>query len=155
MTHSSSNILPTMHSLTSVEPTLHATPDIDEFWKLETIGITSPGKIREDVAVMEHVKNTAMKVDRRYQVTWPLINEDIKPPENYELGLGRLKSLYRLLAEDSELLKRYGNIIKDQLSKSIIEEMKRSMRTRKKRRINITFHIMRSLHQTETLPKFA
>ena len=72
---------------------------------------------------MEHAKNTAVKVDGRYQVTWLWINEDIKPPENYELSLGRLKSSYRLLAEDSELLKRYGNIIKDQLSKSIIEEI--------------------------------
>ena len=31
MTHSSSDILPTMHSLTSVETTLHAPPAIDEF----------------------------------------------------------------------------------------------------------------------------
>ena len=121
MTHSSSNILPTMHSLTSVEPTLHATPDIDEFWKLETIGIMPPGKIREDEAVMEHFKNTAVKVDGGYQVTWPWINEDVKTPENYELSLGRLKSLYRHLAEDPELLKKYDN--KDQLSKSIIEEI--------------------------------
>ena len=69
MTHSSSNILPTMHSLASVEPTSHVPPDIDEFWRLETIGIMPPGKIKEDDTVMEHFKNTTVKVDGRYQVT--------------------------------------------------------------------------------------
>ena len=126
MTHSSSDIISTIHSLTSVERSLHAPPDIDEFWKLETIGITPPGKIKEDDAVMEHFKNTAVKVDGRYQVTWPWIDEDVKPPENYELSLGRLKSLYRRLVEDPELLKKYDNIIEDQLSKSIIEEINES-----------------------------
>ena len=123
MTRSSSNILPTMHNLTTVEPSLHAPPDIDEFWKLETIGIAPPGKIREDDGVMEHFKNTAVKVDGRYQVTWPWINEDVKPPENYELSLGRLKSLYQRLADNPDLLDKYDDIIKDQLSKNIIEEI--------------------------------
>ena len=144
MKHSSSNILYTMHSLTSVELnktndlilnftpenvtqhsriTLHAPPDINEFWMLETIGITPPGKIREDDSVIEQLKNTEVKVNGRYQVTWPWINEDVKPLENYELSLRRLKSLYGRLVEDPELFKKYENIIKDQLSKSIIKEI--------------------------------
>ena len=55
ITHSPSNILPNL----TTEPTLHGPPDIYEFWKLETIGITPPGKIREEDGAMEHLKNTA------------------------------------------------------------------------------------------------
>ena len=61
-------------------------------------------------------------MDGRYQVTWPWINEDVKPPENYELSLGSLKSLYQRLADNPDLLQQNA-FIKDQLSKNTIEEL--------------------------------
>ena len=66
-------------------------------------------------------KDTGIKVDGRYQITWPWRNEDSKLPENFELNLGRLKSLYRRNGANPELLHKYDNIIKDQLEKGIIE----------------------------------
>ena len=42
-------------------------------------------------------------------------------PENYGLALGRLKTTISRLQQDSELLKKYDEVIKDQLKKGIIE----------------------------------
>ena len=46
MTHSTNNILPEIHQFTLVEPSLQPAPDIDEFWKLETIRIIPPEKTK-------------------------------------------------------------------------------------------------------------
>ena len=50
-------------------------------------------------------------------------NEDINLPENYELSYGRLKSLHKRIVEVSNMLYKYGNIIKDQREKEIIERV--------------------------------
>ena len=49
---------------------------------------------QDDKLVMEHYENTFEKVGGRYQVTWPWKDENAKLPDNYELSVGRLKSLY-------------------------------------------------------------
>ena len=54
MTHSTNNIFPEIHKFTSVEPSLQPAPNIDEFWKLETIGIIPVEKSKNDDEVMEH-----------------------------------------------------------------------------------------------------
>ena len=54
MTHSTNSILSEIHRFTHVEPSLQPAPDIDEFWKLETMGIIPPEKTKNDDGVMEH-----------------------------------------------------------------------------------------------------
>ena len=61
MTNSTNNILPEIHQFTTVEPSLKAASDIDEFWKLETIGIIPPEKTTNDDGVMEHFNNTVIQ----------------------------------------------------------------------------------------------
>ena len=56
MTHSTNNILPETHQFSSAEPSLQHAPDIDEFWKFETIGIIPPEKTKNDDVVMEHFR---------------------------------------------------------------------------------------------------
>ena len=77
MTHSTNNILPEIHQFTPVEPSLQPEPNIDEFWKLETIGIILPEKTKNDDGVMEHFNNTIIQENGRCQVVWPWRNEDI------------------------------------------------------------------------------
>ena len=45
-------------------------PNIEDFWKLETIGISPLDETKQDdKSVMEHYENTIEKVGRRYEVT--------------------------------------------------------------------------------------
>ena len=120
MTHSSSKILPDLHQFTTTDDSLSTPPNIEELWKLETIGITPPDKV-EDSDVMDHFNKSVYKEDNRYQVAWPWRTEEPNLPENYELCMGRLKSLYKRLEDKPSLLEKYDSIIKDQLKKGIIE----------------------------------
>jgi len=124
LTHSSSNILQEFYQLAPIESPLQAPPNMEEFWKLETIGITPPDEKEDNGSVMKHFNDTVKKVNGRYQVTWPWRNEDAKLPENFELSLGRLKSLYKRIGASPELLQKYNSIIQDQLEKGIIERIK-------------------------------
>ena len=45
-------------------------------------------------------------------VACPWKDENCKLPENYELNVGRLKSLQKQLKDDPELLQRYDEVIK-------------------------------------------
>ena len=57
----------------------------------------------------------------RYNVSWPW-KPDRELPDNYMLAKGRLTSLIRRLRRDPDMLKRYDDVIQDQLTKGIIEE---------------------------------
>ena len=57
----------------------------------------------------------------RYNVSWPW-KPDRELPDNYMLAKGRLTSLVRRLRRDPDMLKRYDDVIQDQLTKGIIEE---------------------------------
>ena len=123
MTHSTNNILHEILQFTPVEPSLQPAPDIDKFWKLKTIGIIPPEKTKDDDGVMEHLNNTIIQENGRYQVVWLWRNEHINLPENYELSYERLKSLHKRIVEVSNVLPEYGNIIKDQHEEGIIERV--------------------------------
>ena len=70
MTHSTNNILPEMHQFTHVEPSQQPAPDINKFSKLETIFIVPPEKTKVDDGVMQHLINTVIQENGRYQVAW-------------------------------------------------------------------------------------
>ena len=61
MTHSMNNILPEIYQFTPVEPSLKPASDIDEFLKLETIGIIPPEETKSDDGVMEHFSSTLIQ----------------------------------------------------------------------------------------------
>ena len=125
MAHSSSHILQEMQHFTATDDSLPTIPNIDEFWKLETIGI-APSELYKNVdnqIIMDRFKDQVEIKNNRYHVTWPWKNEETNSPENYELCVGRLKSLHKRLAVSPETLQKYDNIIKDQLAKEIIERV--------------------------------
>ena len=45
------------------------------------------------------------------------------PPDNYQLALGRLKSLIKRLAKTPEVVEKYNTVITDQLVNGTIEEV--------------------------------
>ena len=116
------NILPEIHQFSHVEPSQQPAPDINKFSKLETIFIVPPEKTKVDDGVMQHLINTVIQENRRYQVAW-LGNENISLPENYELSYGRMKSLHKRIVEVPIVLREYDSLIKEQLEKGIMERV--------------------------------
>ena len=93
-------------------------PNIEDFRKLKTIPIRLPDETKEDgKLVKENYKN---KVGRS-QVTHPWKNKNLKLPDNYKLSVGRLKSLYKNLNHNPELLTKYDEVIQYKLSKGTIK----------------------------------
>lgn len=93
--------------------------DMKFLWALEGIGITdSPKTTREEEAV-EHFNNTVKYVNGRYEIKWPWVQFPPDLPTNYNLALGRLKSLLR--RSDERVLKDYSQILREHLDAQIIE----------------------------------
>ena len=93
-------------------------PDIEDIWKqdiLSDVNTTDKSKLN----MLDAFKTTMTKQDKRFKVTKYKIPD---PLENYKVCNGRLKSLHKRLAEKPEKLKRFDEIIKDQLQKGIIKK---------------------------------
>ena len=99
-------------------------PKLDEFWKLDTIGIKETITETTDDKVLNNFNETVRKVNGRLHVTWPWKHENPDLPENYNLAYGRLKSTVKRMNENSKsILTAYDDILKDQLQKGIIERV--------------------------------
>ncbi|KAH3747904.1 hypothetical protein DPMN_182339 [Dreissena polymorpha] len=59
-------------ALASVDSALPRKPDLQDFWNLESIGVTDNPKITDDEIAMQKFRETLRYDDNRYQVTWPL-----------------------------------------------------------------------------------
>ncbi|XP_073249615.1 uncharacterized protein [Porites lutea] len=96
-------------------------PQLDDFWKLETLGISEPVSVNDDDQALQKFNDTVRFEDGRYQVTWPWKKESPSLPTNYQLALGRLRCLTNRLAKNPERLTKYDAVIQDQLHKGIVE----------------------------------
>lgn len=96
-------------------------PDLTQFWDLETIGIVDPCDVSDDEKALEHYNSTVQFVDGRYQVGWPWKSSKADLPDNFALAVGRLRSIGQRLSKDAGLCQQYHDIIQTQLTKGIIE----------------------------------
>ena len=90
------------------------------FWELESLGI-------EEVAndpVCDRFASTLQVENGRYQVSlpWREYHDDL--PDNYSLSRRRLHSLLKRLQQNPEVLQEYDSIIREQLERGIVEEVK-------------------------------
>ena len=110
--------------LTCVDKSLPMKPNLEDFWKLETIGISdSPDQCDNDVA-LKKFSETLKYIQGRYSVTWPWKEDCPDLPENKALALGRLRSLVSRMKNDPVLIQKYDEIIEDQLNKGVIEQVR-------------------------------
>lgn len=56
---------------TSVDNSVPTKPELEDFWNIESIGVTDNPKGKDEDVVMEKFKDTLKFEDNRYQVTWP------------------------------------------------------------------------------------
>ena len=104
-----------------METVLSPDPPLEDFWRLETIGITDNPRQSGDERVVQQFSETVKKKNGRYNVCRPWREKNINSSGNCELALRQLKTTISRLQQDSELLKKYDEVIKDQLKKGIIE----------------------------------
>jgi hypothetical protein len=99
-------------------------PDISELWNLESIGITDdPVKTDDDEAAQQFAK-TVYYENGRYQVQLPWIEKQKNElPKNFELSLGRFRTLHRRFLKEPDLKEKYQDVINLQLERGIIERV--------------------------------
>lgn len=68
----------------------------------------------------EEFLSTVTHQDQRYEVHLSWKDTQVNPPDNYELSLKRLESLLR---QDPATFKEYDNIIREQITRGIIEKV--------------------------------
>ena len=109
--------------LTCLEKSLPMEPNLEDFWKLESLGINEfPVESDNDVA-LKKFGETLKYDERRNIVTWPWKEEQPVLPDNRALALGRLKSLVSRKRNKPELIQKYDDIITDQRENGIIEKV--------------------------------
>ena len=87
---------------------------LKRFWDLETIGIL-PRTAYDDFL------DRLTFQDGRYEVKLPWRKNHDLLPDNYHLSVNRLKSLWRRLRKEPEVLQEYNKVMMDQLDRGIIE----------------------------------
>ena len=118
-------------------------PNVEDLWNLENIRIKPKEKGESDYFLMDCFKGTVRRKDKRYFVSWPWREEnEFNLPENFELSLGRLKSLIKHLEKDPDLLEKYNNVIHEQLAKGIIERVESSEEDNENRKHYILHHVV-------------
>lgn len=94
----------------------------EDFWQLETLGITDNPYVSDDDLVMQQFQSTVHRLDDgRYEVYWPWRSPQPNLAYNLGLSLGRLRSTWNRLHNEAQLLQQYDNVFKQQLENGIIE----------------------------------
>ena len=111
------------HFLTSLDISLPTKPNIEDFWRLESVGINDSPVESDNKFAQKKFSETLKYEQGRYTVSWPWKEDQPNLPENRTLALGRRKSLVSRMKSNPELIQKYDNIIADQLNKGIIEKV--------------------------------
>ena len=108
---------------TEADKSLPLKPNLEDFWRLESIGIQYLTEGSCDNEVLHTFKDTLRYENGGYKVTWTWKSEKSDLPDNYTLALGRLKSLIKRMKTNQNMIKQYNKIIEEQLKKGIIEKV--------------------------------
>ena len=88
------------------------------FWNLESLGIK-----HDEPSVYEEFQWGIVHKHPQYEVSLPWKRTRPALHEHRELALRRLNGLLKCLKQDPEMLKQYDSVIKEQLTKGIIESV--------------------------------
>ena len=93
---------------------------LKQFWETESIGIKEVSEITKSHDVFnEQVRFNG----QRYEVPLPWRDNHPAISSDYELCVNHLKPLQRKLLKGPELIRKYNQIIEEQLSKGIVERV--------------------------------
>ena len=101
--------VPEMNLLSSSDILVTRNLNIEDFWNLETIGITDSLDVTDDDKALEQFNELICYRDGRYQVAWPWKCQNPDLPVNLDIVIGRMRSLARCLQGNPDLLKKYDD----------------------------------------------
>ena len=90
--------------------------ELKKFWSLEDFGV-KPQNVHEEF--LESIKYE----DTHYKVNLPWKPDHAELPDNYDRSKKRLLGLLKRLRNEPEVLKKYDDVIKEQLDKGIVESV--------------------------------
>ena len=91
--------------------------EVRKLWDLETLGI------RQEDEVLEGLKDSITFTGERYKVSLPWKEGHDVLPKNYDNSYRRLCSQLRKLQKEPDILREYDNIIAEQLSQGVVEQV--------------------------------
>ena len=99
--------------------------DLEQFWKLESLGILHDEKDSTNAEELAtHQKNSITRSEGKYSVQLPWELDHPYLPTNFDITLRRTQSTIRRLSREPELLKTYSSIIAEQEMRGFIEDVK-------------------------------
>ncbi|XP_065203854.1 uncharacterized protein LOC135833945 [Planococcus citri] len=93
---------------------------LSQLWSLDTIGIREDLNNENEEPAIKQFQDSIQFKDGRYHVALPWRFYPPNLPENYDLAIGQLNSLYKSLKQGN-LLTTYDEVIKNQLANGVIE----------------------------------
>ena len=94
---------------------------MSRFWDLDVIGISE-----NETTLHEQVENNVKFVNGRYSTSLPFKEENPDIPKNYNISMKRLNSLHSRLKRNPDVLKKYDDVIQEQIKLGIVEEVSAS-----------------------------
>ena len=107
----------------SSDSSITKNPSIENFWKLETIGITDIPDLTDDDVAFEQFNNFICFQNGRYYVRWLWRYDCLDLPENLDVVIGTLKSLAKRFQRDKNLVIKYDDVITSGVKLGIIEKV--------------------------------
>ena len=99
------------------------TPNIEDFWNLETLGIRDPLDLTNDDKALKQFNDSIRFTEGRYQITWPWKCDHPDLPDNFQVAVNRLRGLARRFDRDKDLLVKYNDVIQNQVEMGVIEKV--------------------------------
>ncbi|CAJ0597072.1 unnamed protein product [Cylicocyclus nassatus] len=98
---------------------------VNNFWKLETVGIMDNPDQKEDEECLRYFNNTVHydETQKRYIVKLPFKMNPTQLPNNFSLAFSRLCAQHQSLQENESYLRQYHAIFEDQLQRKVIERV--------------------------------
>ncbi|MCG8033931.1 MAG: DUF1759 domain-containing protein, partial [Candidatus Thiodiazotropha taylori] len=98
--------------------------DLQRFWKLESIGISTPKDESPVASHLQEYQETCIEFkDGRYSAKLPWKEDHPPLPDNYSVALRRTQNTIRRLQEGPAMFQKYGEIIADQERRGFIEKV--------------------------------
>ena len=95
-------VVKVLNLFSSSDESLTKTPNLEDFWALETIGIGDPLVLTDDDKALKQFNKSLCFKDGRYLIQWPWKCEDPSLPENFDIAVSRIKSLGRRFQRNRE-----------------------------------------------------